>query len=504
MLTSARAPVRGDAPEVTQRGGRPIAVQNWWLAALLLGGAALRFATLGAQSYWFDEAQAAHELGRSFGSMVHGLLAKETNPPLYFVLGWVWGHIFGTGEVALRSLSALAGVAAIWLAYACGRELVSRSAGLVAAALVAISPFMIWYSQEAREYMLLSALSAASLLWFVRARRTGTRRALGWWSLFSALALCTHFFAAFLVWPEAAWLLWSLRRRAVPAILPPVVVQGALLPLAFTHATHSLLGFIAVTPLSMRIRQVPVAFALGNLYQSGLLTYGVIGAVVLAAAVIMLLVAGAERGALHGAGLAAVLAGCVLVLPILAALAGHDFYIPRALMPAWIPLAVLVGAACTARHARLPGAVLALSLLALFAYGQVRIQSSSQYERPDWRGVAAALGRARTARAVVLYDSLGSDPLRFYLRRVPWGPQPVAAPVVREVDVVGGAWQDVTRPLAPGTAVLSDRVVDGFRIVRFALAGSRAVGPAGAATLASRLLGPAPAGPVVLVQRAPA
>ena len=93
--------------------------------------------------------------------MFSSMVVHETNPPLYFVLGWLWARVFGTGEVGLRSLSALIGTAVIPIAYLCGRELVSRRAGLVAAALVALSPFMIWYSQEAREYMLLAALCGA-------------------------------------------------------------------------------------------------------------------------------------------------------------------------------------------------------------------------------------------------------------------------------------------------------------------------------------------------------
>ena len=77
----------------------------------------------------------------------------------------------------------------------------TRCAGVVAAALVTFSLFLIWYWQEARAYMLLAALSGASFLWFIRARRRPTRRNLAGWALWSSLALMTHFFAAFLVAP---------------------------------------------------------------------------------------------------------------------------------------------------------------------------------------------------------------------------------------------------------------------------------------------------------------
>ena len=192
-------PARSDAA-VAARTSRAVRVasvptETWLVGGVVALGAVLRFATLGAQSYWFDEAQAAHELHLSLGSMLSSMVAVETAPPLYFVLGWVWVHLFGAGEVALRSLSALAGTALIPIAYLCGRELVSRRAGLLTAAFVAVSPFMIWYSQEAREYMLVAAFCGASLVFFTRAWRDPSGRNIAWWTLFSVLALLTHYFA---------------------------------------------------------------------------------------------------------------------------------------------------------------------------------------------------------------------------------------------------------------------------------------------------------------------
>ncbi len=75
----------------------------------------------------------------------------------------------GTGEVGLRSLSALAGVATVPVAYLLGLELRGRRAGIAAAAFVAVNPMLLWYSQEARGYALFSLLTAVAALYFVRA-----------------------------------------------------------------------------------------------------------------------------------------------------------------------------------------------------------------------------------------------------------------------------------------------------------------------------------------------
>jgi hypothetical protein len=312
----------------------------------------------------------------------------------------------------------------------------------------------------------------------------------------------THSFAAFLVAPEALWLIYVARSRAsLLAAAAVAVVQAALLPFLLTHATTSLLGFIKATPLWMRIRQVPVAFGMGTLYQSSLVDYGLLAAAALVVVLILLLVAGASRRELRGAGVVAVLAACVLVVPLVVALAGEDYYIPRALTPAWIPLAVLIGAACTAGRARLPGAVLALVLLGTFVYAQVRIESHWIYQRPDWRGVAAALGSAPTARAVVLTDLLGTDPLRFYLPRASWGQRPGSPVAVGEVDVVGNVFQRAASP-PPGARLISRHAVRGYLVVRFALASPWRLTPAGVAARAQSLLVPAAPAADVLVQAA--
>jgi mannosyltransferase len=501
-------PARSDAA-VAARTSKALrvasgSVEAWLLAGVTVLGAWLRFGTLGAQSYWFDEAQAAHELHLSLGGMFHSVFGVETNPPLYFVLGWMWVHVFGAGEVGLRSLSALAGAAVIVLAYLCGRELVSREAGLVAAALAALSPFMIWYSQEAREYMLLAALCGASTLYWARAWAEPSRRNLAGWAVFSALALLTHSFAAFLVAPEALWLLYIIRNRAIAIAVGVVAaVQLALLPLLFSHATANLLGFISATSLSTRIQDVPVVFAIGTPYDGQLVGYGLLGAAALAAAVIPLLMIGADSRQLRGAGAAAALAAATILLPLAAALLGKDYFIARALIPAWVPLAVVVGAACTAPRARIAGAVLATFLLASFVYIQVRIDGNAQYQRPDWRGVAKVLGPTPAGgRAIVAYDGqFALDPLAIYLPGVAWTQSSTAPVTVGEIDVVGHAWQAVGHPLPDGVRLIGARRVNDFLVARFAVQPLQRLSRSQIEGQAPLLLAPALGSGVVLLQR---
>jgi uncharacterized membrane protein len=101
-------------------------------------------------------------------------LAEEDpqHPPLYFVIGYYWVKFFDSSVAGIRSLSAFIGLLVLPSIYWLCIELFNSSlVGLVAAALVAVSPFHVLYSQEAREYSLWTVmilLTSASLLRAVR------------------------------------------------------------------------------------------------------------------------------------------------------------------------------------------------------------------------------------------------------------------------------------------------------------------------------------------------
>jgi hypothetical protein len=509
MLLQARTGASARERPGAARWSSGASTEIWILGGLVVLAAVLRFATISSQSYWLDESQAAHELGLSFGAMLRAWNAAEWNPPLYLIIAWPWAKVFGTGEAALRSLSALLGVGLVPLLYLSGRELVSGRAGLVAATLAAVNPFMIDYSQEAREYMLLVVLCTASMLFFARAWQRGTTRDLVWWAVVSALALLTQYFAGFLIAAEGLLLVYRLRSRAsIIALATQAVVLAPLIPHVVPRF-HQKAAFITDQGLGTRIQQVPVAFGLDTLFKSPAVTYGLLGAAALGATVIALLIIGADDRQLRGAGVAALLAAAVLLVPLGLALAGHDDYIARGLMPAWPPLAIVIGAACTAPGAKLPGAALVGVLVAGFLWAGFKINSDAYYQRPDWRGVAAQLGTHTGTRAIVAYDGqFATGPLSFYLRGVPWS-GPGEAPgansgpaVIDELDIVGDRGQPLGR-LTGGIRRISGRDVDGYLVYRFKLPRPVMMTPSEIEAQAMALLRYGPSVPP-LIQRTPA
>jgi uncharacterized membrane protein len=120
--------------------------------------------------------------------------ACSSHPGLYYLLLHYWLSL-GTGEAWARGLSALWGALTVPAIVALGATLFNRRVGLVAGLLLALAPFHIAYSQEARMYAQVTCLVVVGLLCFHRALESGTRH---WWlatGLVVALSVTTHLFA---------------------------------------------------------------------------------------------------------------------------------------------------------------------------------------------------------------------------------------------------------------------------------------------------------------------
>ena len=147
---------------------------------------------------------------RSLGDVLSDVSSDaEISPPLYFVLAWLTTKLGSAAEL-VRLPSLIAGTASIPLVYAVGVKALRRpAAGLVAAAFLALSPFMILYSTDGRGYAVAIALLLLSTLSMLIAVDTGRTR---WWVAFGAftfLAMLTHYTAAFVLIAQLLWLLWA-------------------------------------------------------------------------------------------------------------------------------------------------------------------------------------------------------------------------------------------------------------------------------------------------------
>ncbi len=427
------------------------------LCAVVALGAALRFATLDLQSYRYDEAvTVVRILHPSFFDTVAAVPGSESTPPLYYMLAWLWSVALGTGEVAMRSLSALAGTTSIVVVYLGARALaLPRRGALVAAAIVAVNPVLIWFSQDARAYALAFLLTAVSFLFFARYRSGGSGWDLIWWALASALAIATHYFAGFAVVAEAALLLLGApdRRRVLIAIAAVGAACALLLPVALRQAENRHAAWIAEQPLGQRLERAG-AKLVGNdngdehgVRQPGPLPLGLPAA--LAVAALALLIWGAEPSERGGAAVAAAVGALGVVIPLLLALLGADYLDGRNLIPVFVPLIVLLGAGFGVRRAGWVGLGLAGAFCACALIFTLEIDRLPRLQREDLRNAAERVGPLRPGKALVTIRYAASQPLRYYLDAEPArGP----LPPLREIDLVGSrlaARRNARRVLPP-------------------------------------------------------
>ncbi len=432
---------RAGARSATVRHG---VVPSRWLAthattvgllAICVVAAAVRVATIDVQSFDDFEAFTVALVRMGYGKMIHAIPSYEATPPLYYTLAWLWARVGGTGEAWLRSLSAIASIATVPVVYLAARTLSSARTALVAAGALALSPAAVWYAQEARAYGLLSFVLALALLFLVRevADVGSSSRNIAGWSLAAALAMATHYFAALVIVPEGIWL--AVRARASPrrrlVLLWPVVVAGSLLPLAGSQVSHAGGGEPSQTPLPVRVLQTVKQLSVGfNLPAEVPIT---------ACALVLCSVAayaGAttkSRGDRRLAAVGALITAAAVMLLLLLALSGWDYFLSRYLTVALVPAVLVVGAGI-ASLPRKVSLLVAIALALTFCAAIAGATFSPIGQRPDYRDSLGSLPPPSRGGRVVIISSNGTH-FEIFLHGA--RSMPATGTRVRELDVVG-------------------------------------------------------------------
>ncbi len=391
----------------------------WSLAGLTALAAILRFATLDVQSFYSDETVTAGLMRMDFGGMLHQLSLSESAPPLYYIVGWVWGNIFGTGEVGLRSLSALAGTAVIPVAYLAGTRLRTPRVGLIVAALAAVNPMLVWFSQEARVYALFTLLAALSFLGFVSVLREPRPRTIVLWGLASAVAIGVHYFAAFLIIPEAVilFLRGRERRALVLASLGLAVVALALLPLAVEQRDNGGTEWISGNSLASRVADTGFQYLVGPNSPAPLIVPLI--AALLAAAGLWLLVRRGTSEDHSAAWVTAIVGVAAIGVPLALAIVGPDTFLQKTMIMAWLPLAMVVAIGFGVRRAGSIGFLGAGALCAVGFAVVVAVVLTPTLQRDDWRGAANAIDGSTVERALIANPAVAGpehrDAIQYYL-----------------------------------------------------------------------------------------
>jgi len=140
------------------------------VAGILILALGVRLMGIVSRPIWYDEAFAVLFAEKGPAAMLQGTLAPDLSgaaadihPLAYYTLLWGWMPIFGESLISARMFSILLGIGAVAMSYLLMRAMFNPRLAALGALGVALSPFLVHYSQEIRMYSLLAlALVAAT------------------------------------------------------------------------------------------------------------------------------------------------------------------------------------------------------------------------------------------------------------------------------------------------------------------------------------------------------
>ncbi|MFC1975308.1 phospholipid carrier-dependent glycosyltransferase [Chloroflexota bacterium] len=261
---------------------------RWILLTITWVAFLIRTANLATQSLWRDEVDAIRFSGWPWQEMATGLFRAGHNGPLFFLLLRPWRSLTGDSEFALRYPSALLGALAIPLGFVLARQLgFRRPVGLLLGLLLATSPYLVWYGQEAKMYALLLALITLAFIAYLKALKTltGTRlppplrekkQTWGWWIIFvvaTTLSYYVHILSPLIlpVYGVVAWFYSAqLRQYWRGWLISMVILTLPYIPLAIWQIPLLLKDYHSGHPFYPLREEIHLLL---QLYSSGLIRF---------------------------------------------------------------------------------------------------------------------------------------------------------------------------------------------------------------------------------------
>ncbi len=378
----------------------------------------LRVYRIDAEGLWIDEAFSVWLARQPFRQMLRWIVRIDQHPPLYYALLHGWIRLVGDSEFAVRTLSALFSTLTIPVIYRLGRRVAGETAGLLAALILAVSPFHVRFAQEARMYALLAleaslALYAVTIISLPQPETRNSKLATTIYILFTAAALWTHNTAIFLFLATTLFLL--LLRSPAPLLRSsaPLFLWLPWLVPFIRQAAGVYHRFWLPAPTWESVIGVLGAFL------CDFLPLPLLGVCVVSVALAALALLGLAR--LRQKPIRAALLTIAFVTPIagelLVSLWRPIFY-ARTLIWASLPLYVLmaVGLASWRRRSRL----FIAALIALLAVNGLALHNYYvDFEKEAWDEAAALVAeRVRPDDLILFNATWGQIPFDYYFRRL--------------------------------------------------------------------------------------
>ena len=408
-------------------------------SAICLLAFALRLINLNSRPLWYDEAFAVLFAEKGLRAMLQGTLtpvagaAADVHPIVYYTALNGWMRVFGQSPFAVRLLSAFLGLLAVAVAYGIGRRLFGRRAATVGMMIAAASPFQIYYAQETRMYVALALFCALTVLFFVRAVNLPSvlpdspRSQGGMWlgaAVGAAAAMYMQNLAAFFL------LAFGLSTLPRPKVFAKVAAVGAAAFMLWLPWFLNVPGQFAklrqaywiTQPDFVTLVQTALVYHAGEELAAArvALPLALFTAVVLPFMLLFQLFKEIRNSDARRAAWLAALAGGTPLLLFLASLY-QPVYIQRALLPAALMYALVLGWLLTSKTAPAPirwllGGLLGITTIA----GLGAHYTFAQFPRPNFPRAVAFLQQNTAPGDLILHSNkLTFFPMHYYDRALP-------------------------------------------------------------------------------------
>ena len=386
----------------------------------------LRVWHLADPSFWWDEAYSTMVASGGLGSIVSTLAREDFHPPLHYVVLHFWMKLAGKSEFSLRFVSVAAGVLTVAASWIAAKRLLMPSAAPIAAIIFTLSPYLWYYSQEARMFALVPLFGVLALYFCARAVEEKARWVWIAYLTTIALGLWDFYYAIFLPFVCGFWIVIqpARRRTAFPpwaiSTLIAFVLYAPWIPIWLGRSGVWASAFIPENgPAKVVVWTWPeLLLGLPNLalyqYAATALLLG-LGAVIAVAA---LGYAWFIRRQRPGTLLAA-LAFVVPFLTIAAINAVKPVYHPRYAIPVaaglYLALAALLDYLFHAKPAvatRLAALAVSIVLLVAAGFGMDHLKYDPAYARDDYRDAIAYVQHAEQPGDAIIHNAI--PPVWYY------------------------------------------------------------------------------------------
>ncbi len=226
------------------------------------------------QSLWLDEGTTAKVAHLSVAHILTQFSPTDFHPPLYYFLIKAWTSLFSHSEIALRFPSILFSLLTGWVVFLIGSQLVSKKSAVWAVVFFLFNPLIVYYSQEARMYMMVTFLLTASLYFYLRLLKERTTKDVLLFNAFIFLSFATFYGSVFFILALYVYIIVAKKKRFLPFLVPgfflAVLMLSPLLLAQLENAQKALsvvtnwkwvLGTASIKNTAL----IPIKFAFGRI-----------------------------------------------------------------------------------------------------------------------------------------------------------------------------------------------------------------------------------------------